>query len=126
MTNPRDLQDIAESLLISHPNEHGWRSATNRSYYSIFHLANKVVNDYLVPESESTFGNSHQRLFQSMIDCPATIPEHMKIKALGYRANGLLKPYRQLADYNLEDTYKKIQALDCVAKANDLLKRYDM
>lgn len=120
----QDFLSLAKDVLAKQDSEIEIRTAANRAYYSVHHLALAVREKYCLPPAVNQTGGSHQKLYNALIECsPGHHADFLKIRQIGYMAIGTLKPYRVRADYHLGQPFSKNDADTVVAKAEELDER---
>lgn len=125
MTTPADLLEIAQSIQSAIPDETGQRTCINRAYYAIYHTANEIDARLHLPYlSGGNPGSGHEKLYNRLIACDSSnSPNWVAVKAIGYSAAKVLKPYRVLADYKLSEPVSPHDAVEVIAKAALLIKK---
>lgn len=118
------LLEAAKKIMADGCDETNSRTATNRSYYAVHHLAKDIQKKYAIPPSTNPNGGSHLKLYNALIDCSsAHDAQFMTIRQIGYMAKGTLKPLREHADYKLHLDFDKSMAENAIARSECLLEK---
>jgi len=110
---PQDLLDIAESI-YANGGEISHRSATNRAYYSSFHLCSEFADSYPLPEppyAQNVTG-SHDRLAKKF----STYSEEKNkttINSIGYILLAF-KSLRSEADYGISNDFPESKSKEAI------------
>lgn len=112
MITPRDLLDVADSL-VTGAYEAEWRSAVSRAYYAAFHAARLLMRagGFDVPRAEQAHAYLWLRLANS---------GHLDVQQAGAELNEL-RQARNRADYDMDHDFPHAAAVRSVQLAESLL-----
>jgi len=111
--NPRDFLDVASDWATG-SREAEWRSAASRAYFAVFHVAQQLLQrcGFVVPNGDQAHAYLWLRLANS---------GRPDIQRVGNDLNALRRRRNQ-ADYDLDQFFDSIVAVDCVQSAIGMIR----
>ena len=122
MAEPEDFLNQAVKLLASATNDADYRAVIDRAYYGAFHAA-RQFEEQLPQRSQATAANtgSHDALFQRLERPNAQLEYGLKVISKDIAAQmRMLKPLREIASYELDETIRVDQAEAAIAGAKEV------
>lgn len=123
MAEPADFLAQAIKLQASATTDADYRGVIDRAYYGAFHAA-RILEESLPHRSQAAVGNFgvHEALIQRLERPNAQLDYGLKTisKDIGAQMR-MLKPLRELASYELDESIRVDQAEQAIAAANDIL-----
>ena len=116
MMDGRDFLSVADTLMAGQ-SEAEWRSAVSRAYYAAFHVARQFLLrcEFQAPTSD----RAHAYLWLRLSNCGSP-----NLSQAGERLNAL-RGSRNAADYDLERTIQRNEALAQVLAAKKVIEVLD-
>lgn len=125
MTTPTDLLESASSIAETPGiTEALSRAVVSRGYYAAYHSAKSVADRLLLPPPAKQMVGSHERIYLRLLECtPGHSNQYLSAKSIGMMALRVLKPYRQAADYKLDEQLPKHAEKETLARAKLILEK---
>lgn len=123
MATPEDLLAQAVQLLKSATNDLDYRVVIDRAYYGAYHAARQFEEALpLRSQANTDDTGSHDGLLQRLERPNPKLDYGLKIISQDIAAQmRMLKPLRELASYELQETIRIDQAEEAIAGAKDVL-----
>jgi hypothetical protein len=124
VAEPEDLLVHAEKLLKTAAGDLDYRSVIERAYYSAFHAARQFEErlPFRSKVAQGEKAGSHEWLFRRLELPDEKLDYGLKVISRDIAAQmRMLKPLRELASYELEETIRIDQAEQAVLTAGDIL-----
>jgi hypothetical protein len=114
--NPHDILDLADELSTG-IREVDWRTAVSRAYFAAFHVARLFMGrlGFAVPRGDQ----AHAYLWLRLSNCG-----HPDVEGAGRDLNELRR-LRNWADYDLDQPFAHMIAIDQVQTAMDIIQVLD-
>jgi len=108
----KDILDLANSLYLA-GDEVSLRSAASRAYYAAYHACLPIADNL---PSKSVRGGSHERVIAILAAAPS--------KSIRKAAAQLkmAKDTRVIADYDLDSSFRNLDAISTIRKAESISK----
>ena len=124
MAEPEDFLAQAEKLKASASADADYRAVIDRAYYGAYHAARQFEEKlpYRSQAAKVEKAGSHEWLFQRLERPHGQLDYGLKVISKDIAAQlRMLRPLREIATYELEETVRIDQAEEAIRAAKDIL-----